>query len=607
MSNKVSGNISGLKNTQLKRLELLYDMKVDKDQFVSPEIVGEMSQLSLETGREIAVYINRKGKLVDVAVGDHATVSLNEVKGRRGSGRLSGVRCIHTHPESTGALSDIDLTAMESLGLDAMAAVGVRRSREPEIYVGLLNPERSLPAPFEDRFTIFGPYSVAETVGSHLMAAIAAIDRQAAKKSVEPAADIMEKAILVAVYRPGEEEQGDNSLRELAQLAETAGVGVLHRTYQSRPKPDAATYIGRGKVNELRLEAQVLGANVIIFDDELSPAQQRNLEEITGIKIIDRTALILDIFAQRARTMEGKLQVELAQLNYLLPRLMGKGIALSRLGGGIGTRGPGETKLEVDRRRIRKRISDLNRELHMVKKNRELHRMNRRSIPVPVVSLCGYTNSGKSTLLNRLTNSDVPAEDKLFATLDPTTRKLELAGNKEVLISDTVGFINKIPHHVIAAFRATLEEVVEADVLLHVVDISHPGMERQMETVLGLLAELGVTEKPMITVFNKMDKVKNGELVARLRLKIPDSVFISALTGAGIDDLINLLSVTVPVSRLRETYMVPYASTSVAALLHEKGEVIEEQYLPEYILITADVDEQTAARVRQFKLRPAHE
>ncbi|PKM47811.1 MAG: GTPase HflX [Firmicutes bacterium HGW-Firmicutes-8] len=605
MANKVNGNISGLRNVQIGRLEKLYDTKVDKNEFISHEVLQEISRVSLETKREIAVYINRKGQLVDVSVGDNSTVSLGEVKGRRSSRRLSGIRCIHTHPEGSATLSDVDLTAMDNLNLDAMAAVGVYHDRPSEIHVGL---RKNIPVStneYSEKCILYGPYSVEGVVGSDLMELVRLMDRQnSAVKSAEYNREDQEKAILIAIQKPGEaDEPIRDSLAELAQLARTAGVDVLHRSVQVRLKPDVATYIGKGKVNEAGLQAQVLGANVIIFDNELSPAQQRNLEDLTGVKIIDRTTLILDIFAQRAKTMEGKLQVELAQLNYLLPRLTGKGVELSRLGGGIGTRGPGETKLEVDRRRIRKRISDLNKELEQVKKNRELHRLNRKSVPIPIVSLCGYTNSGKSTLLNKLTNSDVLAEDKLFATLDPTTRKLKLPDSTTVLLSDTVGFINKTPHHLIAAFRATLEEVIESDVLLHVVDTSHCAMANQMESVQRVLADLGVADKPIITVFNKADKIQNNAVTENLKRTVPDSVFISAKTGQGINDLLDALSSAVPSTRVRGTYAIPYHQAAVVASFFDKGQVVGMKYLPDHILITANLDEKMINQVQQFRIR----
>lgn len=604
MTTKVNGNLAGLKNTQIARLEQLYKMKVAKDEFVSREVLHELHTVSLETNREIAVYINRKGKIVDISVGDNATVSLGEVRGRRNSRRMSGIRCIHTHPGDSGTLSEVDLSAMQSLNLDAMAAIGVTNGQAPDVYVGLPTNAEGASGGLRNRFTVYGPYSAENLVSSRLMEVIVQLDKEeeAADRAATPISEYLEKAILMGVQKScSADDRAYDSMEELAQLAETAGVEVLLKNLQPRTRPDAATYIGRGKADEVRLQAQVLGANLIIFDDELSPAQQRNLEDATGLKIIDRTALILDIFAQRARTMEGKLQVELAQLNYLLPRLIGKGTALSRLGGGIGTRGPGETKLEVDRRRIRKRISDLNKELELVKRNRELHRLSRKSVPLPVVSLCGYTNSGKSTLLNRLTNADVLAEDKLFATLDPTTRKLQLPGNSEVLLSDTVGFINKLPHHLVAAFRATLEEVVEADVLIHVVDLSHPAMEAQMESVLKLLVELRVADKPIITVFNKLDRVED-RILNGLKKRFAGDVFISAFTGEGTGALLDAVAVAVPVRRFTGTFVIPYSDTAAAAILHDRGHVTGQEYLPDHILITAELDEQTLNRVRQYRL-----
>ena len=602
MINKINGNIVGIKRSQVERLRCIYSMKVGRNDFVSADIIKELASISLEINREVAIYINRGGRLVDISVGDNATVSLGEVKGRRSSKRLSGIRCIHTHPQGSPELSDVDITAMEELNLDAMAALGVQFGKAPLLSIAVNNMADSING-LRGKHEIIGPLTVEEVIcSSALMQKILLMDKQSVPAAHETTIESVEKAVLCAVQKPGQTiDTINDSMEELEQLAKTAGVIVLNRAIQPRSRLDPATYIGRGKVAEMRLQAQALGANVIIFDDELSPAQQRNLEEATGIKIIDRTALILDIFAQRARTMEGKLQVELAQLNYLLPRLTGQGTALSRLGGGIGTRGPGETKLEFDRRRIRKRISDLNRSLELVKKNRALHRTNRKNIPIPVVSLCGYTNSGKSTLLNTLTKSDVLAEDKLFATLDPTTRKLELPDNKEVLLSDTVGFINKIPHHLIAAFRATLEEVKEADVLVHVVDISHPAMEKQIDAVLKLLAEINITDKPMITVFNKIDKFLDPVNFESLKRRAIRTAFVSAVTGEGLDQLIELLLDCIPGTRIRGSYTIPYAESALIALCYAKGTVIKKEYLPEHVLITVDLDESVADRVKQYR------
>ncbi len=351
-----------------------------------------------------------------------------------------------------------------------------------------------------------------------------------------------EKAILVGVESPGDEPgQTEYSLEELSRLADTAGADILRQVIQKRSRPNAATFLGRGKTDEVSALCKELEADLVIFDRELSPAQARNLEDLTGIRVIDRTQLILDIFARRARTSEGKLQVELAQLNYLLPRLVRGRTELSRLGGGIGTRGPGETKLEVDRRRIRKRIADLSAEIGEVKKHRDLLRRGRREIPVPLVALVGYTNAGKSTILNKLTGAGALVEDKLFATLDPTTRRVVLPGNETVLLTDTVGFITNLPHHLIAAFRATLEEVVEADLLLHVVDASHPGADRHIEAVNCVLESLGAAAKPFIMVYNKIDLLLDQGLPPQTE-KGYQAVAVSALSGRGMEDLLGSIS-----------------------------------------------------------------
>lgn len=600
---KVNGNVSGLRKQHIMRLSQLYQANVNRNQFISDEVLSEIASISLEVNREIALYINRKGNVIDVSVGDKSTVGLGFFNEKRSNSRLSGVRCIHTHPYGSAHLSDVDFSALDILNLDAMAAVSVYPEKENQICIALKKEVLSEPLDYYDQFTLYGPNTLDEINQLCLMETIVSLDKSLIKSPTLSNREHIEKAILLAVRKSGaSEDLIQESIEELAQLAKTAGVEVVHNEIQTRPKPDVSTYIGSGKANEIRLQAQVLKANVLIFDDELSPAQQRNLEDIIGLKIIDRTALILDIFAQRARTMEGKLQVELAQLNYLLPRLTGKGISLSRLGGGIGTRGPGETKLEVDRRRIRKRISDLNQELNQVRKNRELQRLNRKNTPVPVFSLCGYTNSGKSSLLNLLTNSDVLAEDKLFATLDPTTRKLCLPNNKLVLLTDTVGFINKTPHHLVAAFRATLEEVVESDILLHVVDVSHQSAKNQMNSVLYLLNELGVANKPIITIFNKIDRLSDSKEFESWQRNVPNSVFVSVKTGQGIPDLLNMLAAATVDGRIRGTYAIPYHDSSLLALFYNNGNVISKEYLPEYVLITAELNRKTMLKAKQYLL-----
>ncbi len=358
----------------------------------------------------------------------------------------------------------------------------------------------------------------------------------------------VEKALLIGAYIPRKvsRTEAEESMSELAELTRTAGAVVVKSHLQKIASPNPAYYIGKGKAEEIKSDVESEGIDIVVFDENLTPGQERNLSELLGVKIIDRTGLILDIFAQRARTREGKLQVELAQLNYLLPRLVGAGLALSRLGGGIGTRGPGESKLETDRRKVRDRISRLKHDLDKVRKTRELHRQSRKSVPFPVVSVIGYTNAGKSTLFNRLSKAPsgqgVLAEDKLFATLDPTIRKITLPEMQTALISDTVGFIKKLPHQLVEAFKATLEEVMAADLLLHVIDCSHANAEVQINSVKKVLEEIEASEKPVLCVFNKMDRLEGGVVPHHLRLAAEVAVTVSALTGEGIDQLLIAIS-----------------------------------------------------------------
>lgn len=407
-----------------------------------------------------------------------------------------------------------------------------------------------------------------------------------------------EKAVLVGLDLAGGSSKAvDESMKELERLADTAGAEVVGRLVQKRNRPDASTLLGKGKALDVARLREETGADMVIFDRELSPAQTRNLEEIAGVRVIDRSRLILDIFACRAKTREGKLQVELAQLNYLLPRLAGIGAELSRLGGGIGTRGPGETKLEVDRRRIRRRISDLKREIEEIRRHREILRRGRREAPVTQVSIVGYTNAGKSTLLKKLTSADVLVEDKLFATLDPTTRRIVLPNNETVLITDTVGFISNLPHHLVAAFRATLEEVSGADILLHVIDISHPNAAMQAETVREVLESLGAGQKPSITVYNKADRVAGGELPLIGAGRGESPVIISALTGAGLDELLDSIARAAARKRVRRQFFLPFARSGIISLIFERGRVISQEHGPGGVTVEAEMEEVWASRI----------
>ena len=419
-----------------------------------------------------------------------------------------------------------------------------------------------------------------------------------------------EAALMVGVQLRSETDPRftlDDSLRELELLAETAGLEVVGEVTQNLPNPNSRTYVGSGKLEEIKLMADELDAKVILFDEELSPRHQRELEKElgNGKKVIDRTALILDIFAQHASTREGMLQVELAQYRYRLPRLTGAwthlarqtGGAAGRTGsvGGVGLRGPGETQLEVDRREIKKKIVKLEDELDKVREHRNRHRQQRRKSNIPVVALVGYTNAGKSTLLNRLTKAGIYVADQLFATLDPTTRQLELPSGETILLTDTVGFIQKLRTDLVAAFRATLEEIVEADLLIHMVDASHKSAQSQRLTVLETLEEIGAAEIPILTVYNKIDLLTSEEIEELLQIAEPNSVFISALTGEGLTDLAEAIAVGSYQTFVRVKVILPYTEGRLVSMMHEKGHVKDIQHLEEGILIDGMLPRQLLA------------
>ncbi|GIV00249.1 MAG: GTPase HflX [Actinomycetota bacterium] len=406
---------------------------------------------------------------------------------------------------------------------------------------------------------------------------------------------VPEKAVLVGVG-PGVEA---SDLDELAALADSAGAEVVARVVQSRQDPDPATYVGKGKLEEIHRTLHETGAEAVILDAELTPGQLRNLEARLKVKVIDRTALILDIFALHARSREGKAQVELAQLTYLLPRLRGWGEAMSRLGGGIGTRGPGETKLEVDRQHIRRRIAKLRRDLRELARTRDLKRARRERSGVPQIAIAGYTNAGKSTLMRALTRADVVVADQLFATLDPTTRRVRLPSGREATISDTVGFVRKLPHELVEAFRSTLEEVARADLVLHVADAASSELEAQIEAVRTVLAEIGAGRVPEILALNKIDLLAPEER-DRLRERHPEAVLISAATGQGLDELLERAAERLPRYPVRVEVLIPHDRGDLLALLHREAEVLSERPLPEGVLVRARVGERVHARIARY-------
>ncbi len=394
-------------------------------------------------------------------------------------------------------------------------------------------------------------------------------------------------------------ELAEESLAELARLTDTAGADAVEIVLQRRDHPDSRTYIGKGKAEELRESVKALDIDVVIFDDELSPAQQRNLEKIFEVDVVDRVALILDIFAQHAASQEGMLQVELAQLRYQMPRLRGRGGVLSQQGGGIGTRGPGETQLEVDRRRIQRRVARLERDLSELVRKRGTQRKARMKIPMPNVALVGYTNAGKSTVLNRITEAHVLVENRLFSTLDPTTRRLRLSGGEIVLVSDTVGFVRRLPHQLVEAFRSTLEEVADADLLLHIVDAGAADIIGQVAAVRAVLAEVGASDLPEFMVINKIDTVDDAT-IAEVRRMLPDATPVSALTGEGIGDLLQLIATQLrSVSNIVELG-VPYSRGDVLASLHREGEVLVEVHEADQVRVQVRISEAAAGRFAEF-------
>ena len=569
----IHGNLEGIRESLIQEMDRLYDIEFDRDMFLPDRLLSLLIRFTEQLNREMMVYLSRDGEILEVAIGSISSIGLTEMHLRRNFDRLTGFRCIHTHPGGNARLSDVDIQALRLLRFDAMVAVGVSDGRATGIsaaFLGELEYSRL-------SVNILGPVKPGRIPQKEWLREIDLSEERVQKAIKEGGiVDNSEKVMLIST-------DSQESLDELAGLAGTAGAVIVSKVLQKRAKPDPATFIGTGKAEELSLTCQTLEVDLAILDDELTGAQQKNLEQALGVRVIDRTSLILDIFARRAQTAEGKLQVELAQMKYRLPRLVGS-TSLSRLGGGIGTRGPGETRLETDRRHIRKRIDDLTHELNELTKQRGLRRARRSKMEQTMVALVGYTNAGKSTLLNALSGSDVLVEDKLFATLDPVVRQVELPENRRCMMVDTVGFIRKLPHALVEAFKSTLEEAITADLLVIVSDLSSPFYRQQREVVYDVLNQLGAQGKPVLQ--NVIEPA--------------DAIMISAETGQGLEELKRAISERISAMRRQVELLIPYHKGGALNLLHAQGDVESEEYLDTGTKVTCYLDSTLYARVMKI-------
>jgi GTPase len=498
-------------------------------------LARQITGISHELNRQIGLLISRRGEVVYVILGTHQGLLIPDLERyRSSSSRFKGLRLVHTHLNGE-FLTDEDLTDLALLRLDLICAIETGPDGEP----GMAHTAHLVPENPEGKYWLFLKPARPSEIDLHFTGFISALEGEFARKQAVRRVDAADRAILVRVETdPRADSQG--GLHELSELAASCGVAVFDTVIQFRKQIDPRYMAGKGKLASLVISAMQIGANLLIFDGELTPAQVRSITDFTELKVIDRTQVILDIFARRALSREGKIQVELAQLKYLLPRLTGKGAAMSRLTGGIGSRGPGETKLEIDRRRIRERIHRLEKDLKEIEKARGQRRMKRKRGRLPVVSIVGYTNAGKSTLLNTLTKSQVFAEDLLFATLDPKSARLRFPRDTQAIITDTVGFIRDLPKELFAAFRATLSELQEADMLLHVIDVSNPDFEKHITAVESILQELHVEDKPVIRVFNKQDRFPDRALLATLCSRF-QAAAISAVQPESLKELLERL------------------------------------------------------------------
>ena len=555
----IFGNLQGLKSSHLKQLQKLYQQRLPSDRLTTPEFAQRLAAISSEIKQPLCAYINRRGQVIRVGVGtvNQTKIPPQELP-RYGAERLSGIRCLSTQIKIETP-KESALTAMAMQRLDALVVINISEGGFERrggggtgyiqaVYLAHLMPTIDLEKPSTDPALPFSWFiseamTLDELVNHDFEELVDGLESEFSREFVAQSVDSSKDRVLIIGLMTDRmtKQSFDDGLIEIARLVDTAGGEVLQVIQQKRNRPHPQTVVGEGKVAEIALTAQTLGANLLVFNLDLSPGQVRNLEQQSGIRVVDRTEVILDIFAQRAQSRAGKLQVELAQLAYMLPRLTGRGQSMSRLGGGIGTRGPGETKLETERRSISTRISRLQKEVDQLQAHRSRLRQRRQHQEVPTVAIVGYTNAGKSTLLNTLTNAEVYTADQLFATLDPTTRRLVVPDPltselKEILVTDTVGFIHQLPPALVDSFRATLEEVSEADGLIHLVDLSHPAWQSHIRSVMKILSEMPTAPGPILLVFNKIDQV-NAEHLVIAREEFPQAFYISASQRLGLETL----------------------------------------------------------------------
>lgn len=591
----IHGNVEGIKEYVLEGLDALYEIKVDKGQLFNQEIVEMIASVSFRINREINVAIDRRGKVIEISIGDSSTVQLPLLN--TSDRRLAGVRIVHTHPSGYSNLSSVDISALMKLKLDAVLALGVDENGINGVCVGFCKIENGILG-----YEQIGPLSLEVAENMNYLERLENVEAELRKKEIQESDE--EVAILVGI-------DNEESLQELGELARACNIRVVDTLYQKKYKADPIFFIGSGKAKSLALLQQVKGANILIFDEELSGVQLKHLELITGCKVIDRTTLILEIFARRAKTREAKIQVELAQLKYRSTRLIGLGSMMSRTGGGIGTKGPGEKKLEIDRRRIREAIHDLKQELEKIRKNRGVQRERREESGIPKISLAGYTNAGKSTLRNKIVElypgdnatkkEEVFAENLLFATLDTTTRSILLPDKRLASLTDTVGFVRKLPHDLVEAFKSTLEEVIFSDLIIHVVDASSETVREQINAVEIVLDELGASDKATILALNKIDCAEE-EVLNSLKEEFAhyEIVEISAKQNINIELLLEICTKSLPKTIKKCRYLIPYSESSMVAYLHRNAILDSEEFEGEGTVIVANVNNETFGKCKKF-------